>query len=76
MTNAPQGVHDFPAAPTTTTRARLDSRTDPHPLEAWSATELAKLPTYYVMDLDEDMPTTVRARDAVGSEEIRRLHRG
>lgn len=32
---------------------------DPFPLEAWSAAELAKLPTYYVMDLDRTMPQTV-----------------
>lgn len=32
---------------------------DPFPLESWSAAELAKLPTYYVMDLDRTMPETV-----------------
>ena len=31
----------------------------PHPLTAWSAGELAKLPRYYVMDLDRDMAQTV-----------------
>jgi pimeloyl-ACP methyl ester carboxylesterase len=31
----------------------------PHPLKSWSAAELAKLPTYYVMRLDEDMAQTV-----------------
>jgi pimeloyl-ACP methyl ester carboxylesterase len=31
----------------------------PHKLESWSAGELAKLPTYYVMELDKDMPSTV-----------------
>jgi len=31
----------------------------PHPLAAWSAEELAKLPTYYVMDLAQDMAQTV-----------------
>jgi pimeloyl-ACP methyl ester carboxylesterase len=31
----------------------------PHPLKAWSAQELASLPTYYVMDLDKDMAETV-----------------
>src|SRR5262249_9344186 len=31
----------------------------PHPLKEWSAPELAKLPTYYVMRLDETMPQTV-----------------
>jgi pimeloyl-ACP methyl ester carboxylesterase len=31
----------------------------PFPLAAWSATELAKLPRYYVMDLDRTMAETV-----------------
>jgi pimeloyl-ACP methyl ester carboxylesterase len=31
----------------------------PYPLNSWSATELAKLPTYYVMELDKDMAATV-----------------
>jgi pimeloyl-ACP methyl ester carboxylesterase len=31
----------------------------PHPLDAPTATEFAKLPTYYVMDLDADMARTV-----------------
>ena len=31
----------------------------PYPLASWSAAELAKLPTYYVMRLDEDMAQTV-----------------
>jgi pimeloyl-ACP methyl ester carboxylesterase len=31
----------------------------PYPLKSWSAPELAKLPTYYVMALDKDMAETV-----------------
>ena len=31
----------------------------PFPLKEWSASELAKLPTYYVMDLDKGMAETV-----------------
>jgi pimeloyl-ACP methyl ester carboxylesterase len=31
----------------------------PHPLKSWSAEEIARLPTYYVMDLDKDMAQTV-----------------
>ncbi|HEX2889062.1 alpha/beta hydrolase [Vineibacter terrae] len=31
----------------------------PEPLKGWTATELARLPTYYVMDLDQDMAQTV-----------------
>lgn len=34
----------------------------PHRLTAWSATELAKMPGYYIMNLDENMRQTV-ARD-------------
>ena len=74
MTNAPQGVHDFLRAYYHHKSADwLESAgtpgNKPHPLEAWSATELAKLPTYYVMDQDEDMPTTV-AHEMPSAEEI------
>ncbi len=31
----------------------------PFPLESWTAGELAKLPTYYIMDLDQGMAATV-----------------
>jgi pimeloyl-ACP methyl ester carboxylesterase len=31
----------------------------PHRLEGWTAAELAKMPTYYIMDLDKDMAETV-----------------
>lgn len=31
----------------------------PFPLASWSAEELAKMPTYYIMDLDKTMPETV-----------------
>jgi pimeloyl-ACP methyl ester carboxylesterase len=42
---------------------------DPFPLKAWSAAELAKLPTYYVMDLDRTMPQTVDdAKSALPSD--------
>jgi pimeloyl-ACP methyl ester carboxylesterase len=33
----------------------------PHPLKSWNAEELAKLPTYYVMDLDQGMAQIVAA---------------
>ena len=68
MTNAPQGVHDFLRA--YYHHKSADWRQNrPHPLDAWTATQLAKLPTYYVMDLDEDMPTTV-AHEMPSAEEI------
>ena len=31
----------------------------PFRLKGWTAEELAKMPTYYIMDLDRDMPSTV-----------------
>ena len=68
MTNAPQGVHDFLRAYYHHKSADW-TQNRPHRLDAWSATELVKLPTYYVMDLDEDMPTTV-AHEMPSAEEI------
>lgn len=43
----------------------------PHPLECWTAQELEKLPTYYVMDLHETMPETV-AWEMPTEDEIKR----
>jgi len=60
MRNCPQGVHAF-------LRAYYHHKSadwlgnQPFPLTAWSADELAKLPTYYVMDLDKNMAETVAA---------------
>jgi len=31
----------------------------PHPLKSWNADELAKMPTYYIMELDRNMAETV-----------------
>ena len=58
MQHAPQGVHDFLRA---YYHHKSADWTDnkPYPLESWSAGELAKLPTYYVMDLRETMAETV-----------------
>lgn len=58
MIAAPQGLHDF-------LRAYYHYKSgdwagnDVFPLGGWTAAELAKLPTYYVMDLHETMPETV-----------------
>ena len=58
MWQAPQGVHDFLRAYYHHKSADWkDNR--PHPLKSWSAGELAKLPTYYVMDLAKTMSETV-----------------
>ncbi len=58
MRHAAQGIHDFLRAYYHHKSADWEQN-QPHPLSGWTATELAKLPTYYVMDLAEDMPTTV-----------------
>jgi pimeloyl-ACP methyl ester carboxylesterase len=58
MTRAPQGVHAFLRAYYHHKSADWKDN-KPFPLKAWSAEELAKLPTYYVMELDKTMPETV-----------------
>src|SRR5712672_3416737 len=58
MHRAPQGVHDFLRA--YYHHKSADWRDNkPHPLKGWTAGELAKLPTYYVMDFAKDMAATV-----------------
>lgn len=56
--NCAQGLRDFLRAYYHHKSADW-SGNDPYPLTSWSAEELAKLPTYYVMDLDKDMAETV-----------------
>jgi len=68
MHHAPQGVHDFLRAYYHHKSADWTGN-KPYPLKAWSAEELAKLPTYYVMDLDQTMPETV-AREMPSAAEI------
>jgi pimeloyl-ACP methyl ester carboxylesterase len=68
MHRCPQGVHAFLRAYYHCKSA--DWRQNrPHRLASWSAGELAKLPTYYVMDLDKGMPETV-APEIPSREEI------
>jgi pimeloyl-ACP methyl ester carboxylesterase len=58
MLHTPQGVHDFLRA--YYHHKSADWRDNqPYPLTSWSANELAKLPTYYVMDLASNMAETV-----------------
>jgi len=58
MRSAPQGIHAFLRAYYHHKSADwIQNR--PHRLEAWRAEELAKLPTYYVMDLDKGMAQSV-----------------
>jgi len=55
-----QGVHDFP-------RAYFHHKSadwlgnKPYRLASWTAVDLAKMPTYYIMDRDWDMAETVAA---------------
>ena len=58
MHRAAQGVHDFLRAYYHHKSADWKANA-PYPLKAWRAEELAKLPTYYVMDLDKGMAETV-----------------
>ena len=58
MVGAPQGLHAFLRAYYHHKSADWPENR-PFPLRAWEAEELAKLPTYYVMDLDADMAATV-----------------
>ncbi len=58
MWHCRQGVHDF-------LRAYYHFKSgdwpgnEPYPLASWRASEMAKMPTYYVMDLDRTMAETV-----------------
>lgn len=58
MHRARQGVHDFLRAYYHHKSADWTAN-KPYPLTAWNAEELAKLPTYYVMDLAKGMAETV-----------------
>jgi pimeloyl-ACP methyl ester carboxylesterase len=58
MHRAPQGVHDFLRAYYHHKSADWKANA-PYPLKGWTASELAKLPTYYVMDFEKGMAETV-----------------
>jgi pimeloyl-ACP methyl ester carboxylesterase len=58
MRNCPQGLHAFFRAYYHYKSADW-KQNKPHPLAARTAEELAKMPTYYVMDLDKGMAETV-----------------
>jgi pimeloyl-ACP methyl ester carboxylesterase len=68
MWHAPQGIHDFLRGYYHHKSADWRGNA-PYPLQSWSAGELAKLPTYYVMDLAKTMPATV-AEEMPSREEI------
>jgi pimeloyl-ACP methyl ester carboxylesterase len=58
MHHAPQGLHDFLRGYYHHKSADWKGN-KPHRLTGWTASELAKMPTYYVMDLAKDMAETV-----------------
>jgi pimeloyl-ACP methyl ester carboxylesterase len=72
MTRCRQGVHAF-------LRAYYHHKSADWPgnrpvrLGGWSAAELARMPTYYIMDLDEDMAQTV-AREMPSPEDVAACH--
>jgi pimeloyl-ACP methyl ester carboxylesterase len=68
MWKCPQGVHDFLRAYYHHKSADW-KRNRPFPLLSWTAAELAKLPTYYVMELDKGMAETV-APEMPSAQEI------
>ncbi|KAI4133552.1 MAG: hypothetical protein LQ347_002131 [Umbilicaria vellea] len=59
----PEGLHDFLRAYFHLKSADWAGN-DPHPLEAWSAPELAKMPYYYIMPLNAGM------RDAITKDMV------
>ncbi|HTZ34392.1 MAG TPA: alpha/beta hydrolase [Stellaceae bacterium] len=63
-----QGVHDFLRAYFHHKSADW-SANKPHKLAGWTADELAKMPTYYVMDLADTMPEAV-AKEMPSAAEI------
>ena len=69
MWHARQGVHDFLRAYYHMKSAAWEGNI-PHPLAGWQADEIAKMPTYYVMDAHETMAETVEHHMPT-SEEIR-----
>jgi len=68
MWHCPQGIHDF-------LRAYFHVKSgdwrgnDPFALASWAAAELARMPTYYVMELAQNMAETVRP-EMPAAEEI------
>jgi pimeloyl-ACP methyl ester carboxylesterase len=58
MWRCPQGVHAFLRGYFHYKSADWPGNS-PHPLVAWTAAELARMPTYYIMDHDRNMAETV-----------------
>lgn len=68
MWHCKEGVHDFLRAYFHHKSADWKGNR-PHRLQSWSAAELAKMPTYYIMDLADDMATGV-AKEMPSAAEI------
>ena len=68
MLRAPQGLQPFLRGYFHAKSADWKANR-PHALAAWSASELAKMPTYYIMNLHENMAQTV-AQEMPSREEI------
>jgi pimeloyl-ACP methyl ester carboxylesterase len=68
MWRCPQGVHAFLRAYYHHKSADWKAN-QPHRLASWSAPELARMPTYYIMDRAEDMAQTV-AHEMPGAQAI------
>ena len=58
LLQCPQGVHDFMRAYYHHKSADW-KQNKPFPLEEWTASELEKMPTYYIMRLEQTMPESV-----------------
>ena len=58
MSGCPQGIHDFLRAYYHFKSADWAAN-NPHKLASWTARELERMPTYYIMELDQNMAQTV-----------------
>ncbi|PGH31744.1 microsomal epoxide hydrolase [[Emmonsia] crescens] len=58
MTNPPHGLHEFLRGYFHLKSASW-SKNNPYPLTSWTASELAKMPYYYVMPLNATMPEAI-----------------
>ena len=61
MWHAPQGVHELLRAQFYFKSADWKGN-KPFPLKSWTASELAKMPEYYIMDLDRTVAETMAAK--------------
>ena len=67
MWHCPQGVHAFLRGYFHYKSADWTGN-KPFPLKSWTASELAKMPTYYIMDLHQNMAETVAAERPSATE--------